>query len=106
VNSRSSAGSVQSDSIHNTEYEIPQSGDDLCGSTGGTGQIINMGNNTIIIRRNESVIQNIKLTDWTKIRTSAGLVSRSDLKVGERVTLVIDASETASVVLVCKVSHP
>jgi glycopeptide antibiotics resistance protein len=106
VNSGKSASGVQSGRMNNKEEEIPQNGDDLCGGTGGIGPIIKVGNNSITIKRNDGVIQNIKLTGQTKIRTSVGPVSKSALKVGERVTLVIDASETASLVLVCDVSHP
>ena len=85
--------------------EIPQSGD-LCGGTGGTGQIVAMGNHTITIQRQDGVVQTITLTDRTKIRTSAGLASESDLKTRDHVTLVVDASETASTVLVCSVAAP
>ena len=99
VNSERSLGDLQPG---NKEDEIAESGDDLCGGTGGTGQIINVANNTIAVRLNDGVVKNVKLTGQTKIRTSAGLILQSDLKAGERVTLVIDESETASVVLVCK----
>lgn len=85
-----------------TEQEgaIPQ-GRDLCGGTGGTGEIVGQGNHTITIKRRDGVVQTIHLTDRTRIRTSAGPASELDLKMGDHVTLVIDASETASVVLVC-----
>ena len=82
--------------------EIPQSGD-LCSGTGGTGQIVDMGNHTITIKRQDGVVQTISLTDRTTIRTSAGPASEADLKIGDHVTLVVDASETASTVLVCNV---
>jgi len=60
-----------------------------------------MGNNTITIKRNDGISQIIKLTDRTKIRTSMGPASESDLKTGDRVTVVIDSSETATLVLIC-----
>ena len=85
------------------EGEISQSGD-LCTGTGGTGQIVDMGNHTITIKRKDGVVQTIRLTDRTNIRTSAGPASEVDLKTGDHVTLVIDASETASTVLVCNVA--
>jgi glycopeptide antibiotics resistance protein len=74
---------------------------DLCGGTGGTGQIIAVGNNTITIKRRDGVLQTIKLTKQTTIKTSAGPATNTDLKVGDRVTVIIDETETASVVLVC-----
>ena len=63
-----------------------------------------MGDNTITIRRNDGVLQTINLTDRTTIRTSAGAAYEADLKTGDRVTLVIDTSETATTVLVCNVA--
>ena len=81
----------------------PQSRD-LCGGTGGTGQIVGMGNHTITIRRHDGVVQTINLTDRTNIRTSAGPASEPDLKIGDHVTLVVDVGETASTVLVCTVA--
>lgn len=80
--------------------EVPQRRD-LCTGTGGTGQIVGMGNHTITIRRKDGVVQTITLTERTDIRTSAGPASAADLKTGDHVTLVVDASETASTVLVC-----
>ncbi|MES2224423.1 MAG: VanZ family protein [Patescibacteria group bacterium] len=76
-------------------------GGDLCGGTGGTGQIVSKGNDTITIRRGDGVNQAIPLTGKTVIKTSAGSAPQSDLKIGDRVTVVIDDSETASLVLVC-----
>ena len=81
-------------------------GGDLCGGTGGTGEIVSQGNHTITIKRKDGVIQSITLTDRTTIRTSAGPASESDLKIGNHVTVVIDESETASTVLLCDVSGP
>lgn len=80
-------------------------GDDPCNGTGGTGQIIEVGNNSINIRRNDGAVQSIKFTNRTTIKNSMGPVSKSDLKTGNRVTLVIDETETASLILVCNVSQ-
>jgi glycopeptide antibiotics resistance protein len=77
---------------------------DLCTGTGGTGEIVGMGKHTITIRRQDGGIQTIHLTDRTTIRTSAGPASESDLQISDHVTLVVDASETASTVLLCNVS--
>ena len=74
---------------------------DLCGGTGGTGQIVSGGNHTITIQRRDGVTQTVTLTDRTVIRTPAGLASASDLKIGDRVTVVVYDGETATTVLRC-----
>jgi len=80
-------------------------GGDLCGGTGGTGQIVSVGNHTITIKRQDGVIQALALTDRTTIRTSAGPASESDLNTGDRVTVVVYDRETATTVLKCKDSR-
>ena len=79
---------------------------DPCNGTGGTGQIISVGNNTITIKRRDDENQVVKLTNQTKIGTSMGPATVSELKSGDRVTLIIDDSETASMDLVCKSQNP
>jgi hypothetical protein len=79
---------------------------DLCSGTGGTGQIVSVGNHTMTIQRKDSVTQTLTLTDRTVIRTSAGPASASDLKVGDRVTVVVYDGETATTVLICSVTMP
>jgi len=74
---------------------------DLCGGSGGTGIITALGNNAITIKRKDGVLQNIKLTDKTVIKFSKGLATRNDLTVNKRVTLIIDDTETATLVLIC-----
>jgi len=85
--------------------EIPQSGD-LCGGTGGKGQIISVGNNEFTMKRtDDGSDQVVHLTGQATIKTSAGSASLSDLKVGYRVTLAgrpnPDGSFTADIVVVC-----
>ena len=85
--------------------EIPQSGD-LCGGTGGNGQIVSVGNNEFTMKRNDDGSdQVVHLTGQATIKTSAGSASLSDLKIGYRVTLVgspnPDGSFTADTVVVC-----
>ncbi len=84
--------------------EIPQSGD-LCGGTGGNGQIVSVGNNEFTIKRNDGSDLVVHLTGQATIKTSAGPVSLSGLKAGYRVTLVggknPDGSFTAYTVVVC-----
>src|SRR5512138_3126947 len=89
--------------------EIPQSGD-LCGGTGGNGQIVSVGNNEFTMKRNDDGSdQVVHLTGQAIIRTSAGSASISDLKIGYRVTLVggpnPDGSFTADTVVVCNGSQ-
>ncbi len=96
VNFRKNATNVSSDN-----KEVIIQGDDPCNGTGGTGQIIEVGNSSINIRRNDGVVQTIKFTNGTTIKNSMGAVPKSDLKIGNRVTLVIDETETASLILVC-----
>ena len=85
--------------------EIPQSGD-LCGGTGGNGQIVSVGNNEFTMKRNDDGSdQIIHLSDGATIETSTGSASLSDLKIGYRVTLIggpnTDGSFTADTVVVC-----
>jgi glycopeptide antibiotics resistance protein len=81
---------------------VPSSaGDDLCRGTGGTGEIIVVEKNGISIKRKDGVVQQIKLTAKTVIKSSSGDIQIADLKPGNRVTLVIDDTETAALVLVC-----
>ena len=85
--------------------EILQSGD-LCGGTGGNGQIVSVGNNEFTMKRNDDGSdQVVHLTGQATIKTSAGSASLSDLKIGYRVTLVggpnPDGSFTADTVVVC-----
>jgi hypothetical protein len=97
------AGSGQSD--HEQEGQIPQSGD-LCGGTGGIGQIISIGNNTFTLKRKDGRRLIVNLTAQRTIKTATGSGSLSDLKPGDRVTLVggpnPDGSFTATTVLLCK----
>ena len=45
--------------------------------------------------------QTLTLMDRTTIRTSAGPAAAGDLKVGDRVTVVVYDGETATTVLLC-----
>lgn len=76
---------------------------DLCGGTGGTGVIVSKGDHAITIKGKNGAPQVVTLTDKTSIKNSEGVATEAGLKIGDRVTVVIDESETASVVLVCMV---
>ncbi|WP_435354345.1 VanZ family protein [Emticicia sp. SJ17W-69] len=96
------AEKIKSDNSKVKELETtdPQ-GEDPCKGTGGTGQIVSIGNNTFTIKGHNGINKIIKLTNNTKITNSKGSLFQSDLKIGNRVTVVIDDSETASLVLIC-----
>ena len=105
VNFVHGADTIQPDRIDTAASEVAETkepqGKDPCNGTGGTGQIISVGDKTIIIKGGNGVDQIIKLTDKTTIRNSLRPISQSDLKIGYRVTVVINDSETASLILVC-----
>jgi glycopeptide antibiotics resistance protein len=78
---------------------------DLCGGTGGVGQIISVENDSFSIQRPDRANLIVKLANGAAITTPAGNISLSDLKIGSRVTLVggpnPDGSFTADTVVVC-----
>jgi hypothetical protein len=84
-------------------------GPDPCNGTGGTGQIVSIGNKLFTIMRNDGINQTINISDQTLIKNSRGALAVSDLKTGDRVTVVVmpndDGIETATVVLVCNTSR-
>lgn len=86
---------------------------DLCGGTGGNGEVISIGNNSFTLKLNEGSNKGLKeggnlivsLTSRATIKTPTGNVSLSDLKIGDRVTLVGDSHRdgtfSADTVVVC-----
>jgi glycopeptide antibiotics resistance protein len=103
MNTTASAG--KSAAANQSEGAIPRSGD-LCGGTGGNGQIVRIGRDAFTIQRNDDgTSQIIHLTSRATIKTSVGSVSVSDLEIGDKVTLVgnpnPDGSFTANAVVVC-----
>lgn len=92
-----------------SEGAVPQS-DDLCGGTGGNGQVESIGNNEFIMKRNDDgSSQVVHLSNQAIIKTTVGLATLSDLKQGMSVTLVggpnRDGSFTADAVFVCTVTQ-
>lgn len=79
-------------------------GVDPCNGTMGTGQIISIAENTITIKRRDGKNEVVVLTEKTEMRNAGGPITKSILKVGDRVTVVIDDSNTAMAVLVCGVN--
>ena len=87
-----------------SEGTIPQSGD-RCGGSEGNGQIISLDNNSFTLKLRNGKDQIIRLTGQATIKISTGRVSLSDLKIGDRVTIVggpnRDGGFTADTVVVC-----
>jgi len=76
-------------------------GRDLCRGTGGTGKIVSVGEGAITIERRDGATQRIMLTRKTEIKSGGGPMAESALMPGDHVTVVVDRSETASVILLC-----
>jgi glycopeptide antibiotics resistance protein len=79
-------------------------GGDLCGGTGGN-EIIDTGQNVITVRRGDGGNLSVIVSDQTTVETLAGPAAVSDLKPGERVTLVggmnPDGTFSADTLVVC-----
>jgi len=78
-------------------------GVDPCNGTMGTGQIISIAENTITIKRRDGKDEVVVLTKKTDMRNSGGPITKSMLQIGDRVTVVIDDSNTAMAILVCRI---
>jgi glycopeptide antibiotics resistance protein len=108
VSSVRSADTIQPHRIDTGKVETAQL-PDPCGGTGGTGQIVSVGKNTIIIKLHNGTNKTIKITKQTKIKNSAGPLPVPGLKTGDRVTVVIglngDDDSIASVILVCNAKN-
>ena len=89
--------------LEQTKERVSQ-GVDPCNGTMGTGQIITIAENAITIKRRDGKDEVVVLTEKTSMSNSAGPITKSILKVGDRVTVVIDDSNTAMAVLVCGVN--
>jgi len=77
---------------------------DLCGGTGGTGVIVSKNENSITIKGRKGTNEVIQLTKQTTIKNSAGIATKAELKIGDHVTVIIDETETASLILVCEMN--
>ena len=93
-----------------------QSGD-LCGGTNGNGEIVSIGINIFTLKLNEGGDKKlleggdliVNLTNRATIETPTGYASLSDLKIGDRVTLVGDSHRdgtfTADTVVLCNATQ-
>lgn len=97
--------SIEANNSKPNEQSGNSQGRDLCGGTGGIGQIISVGTNTITMKRKNGQTQIVNFTGQTTIKIPAGSASPPDLKIGDAVTLVggpnPDGSFSADTILVC-----
>jgi glycopeptide antibiotics resistance protein len=77
---------------------------DLCNGTGGTGVIVAKNENGIMIKSRKGKEEFIKIAPRTEIKNSKGIILKNTLAIGDHVTVVIDESETAALVLVCGIA--
>lgn len=90
----------QSDYLDKREG-APKQGIDPCNGTMGTGQIMSIQEGSITIKKRDGKDEVVVFTDKTAFSNASGKATKSILKVGDRVTVVIDDSNTAMAVLVC-----
>lgn len=78
--------------------------DDLCGGTGGTGCIIKLDptKHQFLIQRKDGVIELIHINEKTIINSPRGVIHETDLREGNRVTLVVGEGRLASLILICR----
>jgi hypothetical protein len=96
----------QSENLNPDGGEISKGGD-LCGGTGGVGEIVSVGKNSVTIKKKDGSTQKVNIADQADIKTSSGPATISDLKIGNRITIVggpnPDGTFTADAVVVCAV---
>lgn len=80
-----------------------------CGDSHGMGHIVSVDSDAFTIERNDGTDQIVRVTDQTKIKSSTGSDSISDLKPQDGVAIVgksnPDGSEAATAVLVCSAKN-
>lgn len=77
------------------------SGANPCGRTNGTGKVIEVALDKIIIEKNDGKNEEVRFNQKTSFRNSNGEATASIVKVGDRVTIVTDDSNIAIAILVC-----
>src|ERR1044072_5609504 len=96
MNTIARAGESAAPAAKQSEDAVPRSGD-LCGGTGGYGRIVRIGSDALTVQRNaDGTSQIIHVTRGSTIRTPVGVVSVSDLQIGNRVTVVGDPNPDGS----------
>ena len=77
------------------------SGANPCGRTNGTGKVIEVALDKIVIEKNDGKNEEVRFNQKTSFRNSNGEATASIVKVGDRVTIVTDDSNIAIAILVC-----
>lgn len=78
---------------------------DLCGGTGGIGYVLNVDKNIVTLKINDSTLLHVTCTEQTIFKALTGNIAITDLKIGDRLTLIGDARHDgnfdATTILVC-----
>ena len=97
---------IRKQMIKSMREEKGAKGVDPCRGSGGTGVIVSIAEHELTLKRNDGKQELIRIIEKTAIRSFEGAASESDLKVGDRVTVVVglleEDSQAASLILVCK----
>jgi glycopeptide antibiotics resistance protein len=98
--------SIEREALTQIQNKVASNGDccDLCNGTGGTGVIVSLNENGINIKGKKGKDEFIKITAKTIIKNSKSAITKLELEIGDHVTVVIDESETASLILVCGIA--
>ena len=77
------------------------SGANPCGRTNGTGKVIEVALDRIVIEKNDGKNEEVRFNQKTSFRNSNGEATASIVKVGDRVTIVTGDFNIAIAILVC-----
>lgn len=90
------------------QEDATSTGKDLCNGTGGTGAILRVEKDHFKLKRRDGKEEMIYVTSDTEIMTSNGRETLSELKTGQRVTIVTGPDDhgkmVAAAVLVCTIN--
>ncbi len=81
------------------------SGANPCGRTNGTGKVIEVALDKIVIEKNDGKNEEVRFNQKTSFRNSNGEATASIVQVGDRVTIVTDDSNIAIAILVCEIKN-
>jgi glycopeptide antibiotics resistance protein len=95
---------VRPDRVGPNRSEL-SSGTNPCGRTNGTGQVIEVAIDKIVIEKNDGKNEEVRFNQKTSFRDSNGEATASIVKVGDRVTIVTDDSNIAIAILVCGIKN-
>ena len=80
-----------------------KTGANPCGRTNGTGEVVEVALDKIVIEKNNGEEEEVRFNQKTSFRNSNGEATASIVKVGDRVTIVTGDSNIAIAILVCGV---